>query len=186
MLRGDTDFSQTPHLDRWHEQGDVRFVFGFDVHGVCSMSRPTICRDIGLETAETAAEIRGADQAPRDSRERVKQQIVEQRGFKDIRLVDEWVAEMRVSARRPAKHTYRMIIVRKNLAVSEPRQQTRCSTTTATSSTSPTTGSSTPEEIVFSANDRCQQENLLAQLKRGVSGAARAGRQPALATGPTC
>ena len=27
---------------------------------------------------------------------------------------------------------------------------------------------STPEQIVFSANDRCQQENLIAQLKGGV------------------
>jgi hypothetical protein len=30
LLRGDTDFSQTQHLDRWHEQGDVQFVFGLD------------------------------------------------------------------------------------------------------------------------------------------------------------
>ena len=31
MLRGDTDFSQTRHLDRWDDDG-VRFVFGYDVH----------------------------------------------------------------------------------------------------------------------------------------------------------
>jgi hypothetical protein len=30
LLRGDTDFSQTAHLDRWHEQGYVQFVFGYD------------------------------------------------------------------------------------------------------------------------------------------------------------
>jgi len=28
-FRGDTDFSQTPHLDRWDRDG-VRFVFGYD------------------------------------------------------------------------------------------------------------------------------------------------------------
>jgi hypothetical protein len=28
-LRGDTDFSQTEHLDRW-DQAKVRFVFGMD------------------------------------------------------------------------------------------------------------------------------------------------------------
>jgi hypothetical protein len=27
-LRGDTDFSQARHLDRWDEAGDVRFLFG--------------------------------------------------------------------------------------------------------------------------------------------------------------
>jgi Transposase DDE domain group 1 len=30
LLRGDTDFTQTKHLDRWDEPGDVRFVFGID------------------------------------------------------------------------------------------------------------------------------------------------------------
>ena len=41
-------------------------------------------------------------------------------------------------------------------------------TTSAVSSTSPTTGKSRREEIVFEANGRCNQENLLAQLKGGV------------------
>jgi len=30
LLRGDTDFTQTKHLDRWDQAGDVGFVFGFD------------------------------------------------------------------------------------------------------------------------------------------------------------
>src|SRR5947209_9556768 len=30
LLRGDTDFSQTAHLDRWDEPGDVSFLFGID------------------------------------------------------------------------------------------------------------------------------------------------------------
>jgi len=29
-LRGDTDFSQTKHLDRWDQPGDIRFIFGID------------------------------------------------------------------------------------------------------------------------------------------------------------
>ncbi len=31
LIRGDTDFTQTTHLDRWHEMGDVTFIFGMDV-----------------------------------------------------------------------------------------------------------------------------------------------------------
>ena len=31
-LRGDTDFSQTEHLDRWDAAGDVSFLFGIDAH----------------------------------------------------------------------------------------------------------------------------------------------------------
>src|SRR5262249_56699596 len=30
LLRGDTDFSQTQHLDHWHADGRIRFVFGYD------------------------------------------------------------------------------------------------------------------------------------------------------------
>ena len=29
-VRGDTDFTQTKHLDRWNCAGDINFVFGFD------------------------------------------------------------------------------------------------------------------------------------------------------------
>src|SRR5262249_30331105 len=31
-VRGDTDFSQTKHLDRWDASGDVRFLFGIDAN----------------------------------------------------------------------------------------------------------------------------------------------------------
>ena len=30
FVRGDTDFTQTKHLDRWDDAGDVRFLFGID------------------------------------------------------------------------------------------------------------------------------------------------------------
>ena len=32
LVRGDTDFTQTQHLDRWDEAGDIGFVFGIDAH----------------------------------------------------------------------------------------------------------------------------------------------------------
>jgi hypothetical protein len=164
LLRGDTDFSQLRHLDRWHEQGDVRFLFGLDV---------TALQHIGADDLPAAA-WKPLKRPPkyavktkeRGRRERIKQQIVEQRGFKDIRLVEEWVAER--PYRPPGcKHTYRLIIVRKNLAVSEPQQQ-RLFDDYRYFIYITNDWESTPEEIVFSANDRCQQENLLAQLKGGV------------------
>ncbi len=33
-LRGDTDFSQTKHLDRWDQPGDICFIFGIDVEKI--------------------------------------------------------------------------------------------------------------------------------------------------------
>ena len=100
---------------------------------------------------------------PRAKPEPVKQPIVEERGYKDIRLLEEWVAEF---AYQPTacRHAYRMVVVRKTVIVSEPRQGRLFEEyrylfyiTNDTKLTS--------EGVVFSANDRCQQENVLSQLK---------------------
>ena len=160
VLRGDTDFSQTKHLDGWHEQGNVTFVFGYD----CTASLHIDADDLPdsawkLLERPPRYEI---GTTPRAKPAQVKQKIVEERGFKDIRLLDEWVAEMPY---RPVacRHTYRLVVVRKNLLVSDPKQGRLFEDYRyffyITNSTTLTT-----EEVVFSANDRCQQENILAQL----------------------
>jgi hypothetical protein len=160
LLRGDTDFSQTKHLDGWHAQGDVTFVFGYD----CTNALGAKADDLP-ETAwkplsrPPRYEVKTT---PRAKPEPVKQPIVEERGFKDIRLFEEWVAEM--PYRPVACHqTYRLIVVRKDLIVSEPRQGLLFDDYRyffyITNDTE-----MTAEEVVFSANDRCQQENVLAQL----------------------
>ena len=161
VLRGDTDFSQTKHLDGWHEQGDVTFVFGYD----CTTSLHIEADDL----PNTAWKLLSRSPryevltTPRAKPEPVKQPIVEERGFKDIRLLDEWVAEFLYQP-TACRHKYRMVVVRKNLLVSDPRQgrlfeDYRYFFYIANDATS------TTEEVVFSANQRCQQENVLAQLK---------------------
>lgn len=164
LLRGDTDFSQLRHVDRWHEQGDVGFLFGLDVTALQHIEADDL-PDSAWKPLQRPPKYT-VQTKPRGRRERIKQQIVEQRGFKDIRLVDEWVA---VRPYRPpgCQHTYRLVIVRKNLEVSQPAQQ-RLFDDYRYFLYITNDWESTPEEIVFSANDRCQQENLLAQLKGGV------------------
>lgn len=160
LLRGDTDFSQTEHLDRWHEQ-TVQFCFGLD-----STAKREILADDLPESAfqplnrPAKYEVRTK---PRKQPERVKQQIVEERGFKDIRLVDEWVGETKY---RPTacQRDYRLIILQKNLEVREPQQQQLFDDYRYFFYLT-NDWESTPAEIVFRANDRCQQENILAQLK---------------------
>lgn len=161
VLRGDTDFSQTRHLDRWHDQGDVSFIFGYD----CSPHLHLLADDLprtAWKTLERPPKYE-VQTGPRTKPAPVKQPLVEARGFKDLQLVNERVAEM---AYRPhaCRHTYRMIIVRKNLIVSEPRQGRLFEDYRyffyIANDTQPT-----PAEIVFSANDRCHQENVVAQLK---------------------
>ncbi len=158
-LRGDTDFSQTEHLDRWHEQ-EVTFCFGLDLTNLQHMYADDL-PETAWKPLERPPKYR-VKTKPRGHRKRVKQQVVEERGFKDIRLVDEWVAERPY---RPVacRRDYRLIIVRKNLIVSEPRQQRLFDDYTYLLYLT-NDWKSTPAEIVFSANDRCQQENIVAQL----------------------
>ena len=58
---------------------------------------------------------------------------------------------------------YRLIVLRKDLEVSEPRQQQLFDDYKYLFYLT-NDWESTPEEVVFDANDRCQQENILAQL----------------------
>lgn len=161
LLRGDTDFSQTAHLDRWHRQGDVRFVFGLDVtasHHVDADDLPAAAWKLLKRPPKYRAS------GPRRARpQRVKQQIVEARQYKDIRLVSEEVAERPY---RPAacQTTYRLVIVRKNLLVSDPKQGRLFEDDYRYFLYLTNDWQSTPAEIVSSANDRCQQENVIAQL----------------------
>ncbi len=161
VLRGDTDFSQTQHLDRWHAQGDVQFVFGYDA----CIPLQILADDLpesSWKTLERPAKYAVQTQ-PRTKPEPVKQPIVEARGFKDIRLVEEWVAEMRYQP-VACHQDYRMVVVRKDLEISEPRQL-RLIDDYKYFFYITNDWDATIEEIVFSANDRCQQENILAQLK---------------------
>lgn len=172
-FRGDTDFSQLKHLDRWHAQGDVKFIFGLKVNALQQVEADDLWEDESAwKPLKRPPKYQTKTKQRRRRRPRLKQQIVEERGYKDIRLVDEWVAER--PYRPPGcQHTYRLIIVRKNLEVREakdPQQPTQQRLFPDYRYFIYITNDwqSTPEEIVFSANDRCQQENLISQLKGGV------------------
>jgi hypothetical protein len=161
-LRGDTDFTQCEHLDRWDKQG-VQFVFGID-------AMPNL-----LEIAEklppeawkvlTRRVKHQAKTAPRQRPENVKQQVVEEREYKDIRLVKEHVAEFTYQPGKCQK-AYRVVVVRKELEVYEGQKKlfddSLCFFYITNVEGKPV------EEIVFAANDRCNQENLHSQLKSGV------------------
>ena len=160
-LRGDTDFSQTEQLDHWHAQPDVWFVFGFD----CTPRLHMLADDRLVRTWKPLKRPPkySVQTKPRPRPERFKQQIVEQRGFKDIRLANEWVAEMPY---RPVacRNTYRLVAVRKNLVVNDPRQGRLFDDDYRYFFYLTNDWESTAAEIVFEANDRCRQENVLAQL----------------------
>lgn len=162
LVRGDTDFTQTTHLDRWHDDG-VEFIFGVD-----AMPNLQVLADDLPESAWQRLERPLRYQIktePRTRPKNVKEPIVVEREFKNIRLVSEDVAEFEY---RPTacRRSYRMIVVRKNL--SEERGERVLFDDYRYFFYITNDRVSTAAEVVFSANDRCNQENLLAQLKHGV------------------
>jgi hypothetical protein len=162
-LRGDTDFSQTEHLDRWDDAGDIRFIFGLDAHPTLKALAEDLPEDAYsyLERPPRYT----IKTAPRQQFPRVKSQIVAQRGFETIHLLDEAVAEFEY---RPTacKKSYRVVVLRKHLEIEKGQMrlfEEYCYFFYITNDRQ-----MSAEEVVFCANDRCDQENLIAQLKSGV------------------
>jgi hypothetical protein len=162
LLRGDTDFSQTEHLDRWDDEG-VRFIFGIDATPALYHIAEKLPKS-GWQELKRPPKYEVKTE-PRQRPPNVKQQIVEAREFEDIRLVKEYVAEF---SYRPAKcrKSYRVAVVRKELEVYQGQQKlfddSRCFFYIRNA------WGLTEAGVVWEANQRCNQENLLGQLKSGV------------------
>ena len=161
-LRGDTDFTQSEYLDDWDEDG-VRFIFGID-----AMPNLVEIAEWLPEKAWRRLHRRNKYEVktqPRERPESVKEEIVREREFKNIRLVSEDVAEFNYSP-GPCKKTYRVVVVRKNLSVEKGEAvlfpDVRYFFYITNRRDKPAT------EIVFGANGRCEQENLIEQLKNGA------------------
>lgn len=169
LLRGDTDFSQTKHLDRWNAIPNLQFHFGMGVqpnlHVLGDDLDPT-----DWQPLERPPRYEVQTQ-PRQRPPRVKDEIVRQREFKNIRLESEEVAEFDYQP-VACRQSYRMIVVRKNLRIEKGQRLLNLDYRYFIYITNDRM--STPAEVVFSANDRCNQENLNAQLK----GAVRSLRAP--------
>jgi hypothetical protein len=161
-FRGDTKFTQTKHLDRWDTDG-VRFIFGFDARA----NLVGLAEGLpDLEYSELERPPRYTiETVPRRAPERHKERIVSERRYETLKLIGEEVAEFEY---RPVacEKAYRVVVLRKKLVVEkgqlwlfEPDRYFFYITNDRTSPAS---------EVVFLANDRCDQENLIAQLKGGV------------------
>jgi Transposase DDE domain group 1 len=159
-LRGDTDFALTTQFDRWDSDG-VRFVFGYDARANL-IERAT--------DEETYHELvgRAERQIATTTRKRplnVKDEIVRERNYKVLRQAAEDVVEF---SYRPGKCTrdYRVIALRKNISVergenvlfSEYRYFFHITNDPDL----------TADEVIDQARQRCNQENLISQLKSGV------------------
>src|SRR5947209_4326345 len=161
-VRGDTDFTQTKQLDAWDAEA-VTFLFGVD-------AMPNLKAIAEDRPASDWSELQRPPQyvakgKPRKRPEKVKDRIVRERGFKTLTRVREDVAEVSYQP-TVCQRTYRLIIVRQTIQVEEG--QARLFDEIRYRFYLTNDRKRTGRELVFKANDRCDQENLIAQLKGGV------------------
>jgi hypothetical protein len=161
-IRGDTDFTHTAHLDRWDEAGR-RFILGMDAH-------PKV---VGLAEALPARVWQRLERVPkceiltepRRKGIRHKEAIVIEKEFRNQVLVGEDIAEIDY---QPVKcgRKYRLVIVRKNISVQQGEQALLDEIRYFFYITN---RKDAAEKIVGLANGRCDQENVIEQLKNGVN-----------------
>jgi Transposase DDE domain group 1 len=163
LPRGGTTIAETTNLDSWDDAGNIRFVFGYAAYDVLE-DRADALPDEAYSFLERPPRY-AIKTGPRQQPERVKPGIVRERGFKTIHLVEEMIAEFDY---RPVacKKSYRMIVLRKRLATD--RGQMRLFEEYRYFFYITNDRDLSAEGVVFLANDRCDQENLIAQLKSGV------------------
>lgn len=161
-LRGDTDFSLTRNFDRWAERAD--FIFGMD-NNAALRSRAEALDEAAWSRLERPAAYEPSTGQTRKREPNHKQRIVAERGYVNLALNYEDVAEFDYQPGRCTR-PYRVIALRKNITKSKGEQTlfdeiryffyitTRSDLTAA--------------EVVACANDRCDQENVIEQLKNGV------------------
>ena len=162
LLRGDTDFSLTAEFDRWDKDG-VRFIFGYDAKANLIERAEGTDDDLYHELARRAE--RQIATKPRTRPPNVKDSIVRERGYKVLRTTGEDVVEFTY---RPGKckQDYRVIALRKNLSIERGENVLFDEYRYFFYITND--WQLTADEVIGEARQRCNQENLIAQLKGGV------------------
>ena len=161
-IRGDTDFTHSAHLDRWDSLGR-KFILGIDAHtklvsladGLAASAWKPLER---LPKYEILTE-------PRQKPFRYKEQIVVERQFTNQVLVGEDIAEIDYQPAK-CKKKYRVVIVRKNITVQKGEKALFDEVRYFFYITN---RKDAAEKIVGLANGRCDQENVIEQLKNGVN-----------------
>lgn len=162
LFRGDTDFSQTGELDRWDAEGSG-FVFGIDAQPNLVAVAQRLPERVWVELERPARYTVAT--SPRERPANVKEEVVRRRGFRNVRLVKEEVAEFHY---RPGAcgRDYLIVVLRKELVWEKRGQVVDRETRYFFYITNQWLWSCA--EVVRFANGRGNQENLIEQLKNGV------------------
>ncbi len=159
MLRGDTAFTQTDHLDRWDEE-NVEFVFGIAKHANLMAKIDEIAED---QWKPVPRDPSYDPSTPDRSRpDKVKRKIIAERGYKNRRLKEEVYVEILYKPYKCEK-TYRLIILRKKQEVTEQGLLFDNDVYFFYISNLDSAQYS-GLDVVYESNNRCNQENVIAQL----------------------
>jgi hypothetical protein len=161
-IRGDTDFSHTAQLDRWDAAGRY-FVLGMDAHPKVVQ----LAEALPASAWQRLERLRKYEilTEPRAKAFRYKEQIVIEKGFRNQKLVGEDIAEMDYQPLKCGKK-YRLVIVRKNISVQKGEHALLDEIRYFFYLTN---RKDKAAKIVGLANGRCDQENVIEQLKNGVN-----------------
>lgn len=163
LMRGDTDFSQTSELDRWDDDEKVTFIFGINAMRNLESIANNLHESLWKPLIRPAKYVVRTE--PRQRPDNVKERIVVERGYKNVRLESEHVAEFDYCPTK-CKKSYRIVVLRKNLSVERGEQVLFDDIRYFFYITNDCVSS--PASIVKQANERCNQENLIEQLKNGI------------------
>ncbi|WP_315850033.1 IS1380 family transposase [Rhodopirellula sallentina] len=168
VLRGDTAFSSTEHLDRWDDSG-VKFVLGYSAHRNLCQIADSLPKSAWKRLDRSSAS--PANQATRAKRPKVKERIVVAGGYKNKRLTGESYAEFEY---RPTacEKPYRMVVVRKDIDVTSGQQLLFTEEKYFFYISNESSDDVPAREVIRASNKRCDQENTISQLN--ASGALSA------------
>ena len=162
-LRGDSHFSLTDDFDHWTERG-VEFVFGLPAHP----KLVGIAEELDEVTWRRLRRDGHASKSRRGARKpRIKQAIIEERGYKNLELEQEEYTEF---AYRPIKcsQDYRVVVLRKTINVTQGQTLLIPEIRYHFYITNVPKSELTARQVIRDSNDRCNQENLIEQTKNGV------------------
>ena len=161
-LRGDTDFSQTQHLDRWHDDG-VEFIFGCDA-APNLVNKAENLDESAWKPLQRKAKYKNKSGKQRARRANHKEKFVVEKEYRNRILEEEAVAEFLY---RPTacSHFYRMIVVRKTIRVMEGQKLLFQEPMYFFYITNIPITHIQSAGVVTEANLRCDQENIIAQGK---------------------
>jgi hypothetical protein len=164
-VRGDTDFALTANFDRWAAQAD--FVLGTDSIAALR-TRAEALPEQAWQRLTRPAPYANTTGRTRTRRHNRKRQIITERGYLNLRLNHEDVAEFTYQPKK-CRQAYRVVVLRKNISRSRGEHALLDEIRYFFYFTTYPTDTHTPAQIVELANDRCDQENIHGQLKSGLN-----------------